>query len=279
MTGREAKGMLVRALEKCSDSPDFEAAELLCAATHLKKNEWIIRPENSLSKSEEKTLQRWVKRRQKGEPLQYILGEWEFYSLPLSVGKGVLIPRADSELLVDLALEELGALTSATVLDLCAGSGAIGIAVSHHFPQASVFLVEKSGRAFSYLKKNIARNKVSALPVRADIFRYQPPQKVDLILCNPPYIEKGEKKSLSREVKKEPALALFGGRDGMKFYRFLSLAAPRWLKKNGKLLLEIGWTQAEAVASLLQQAGFTSVEVFDDLAGRPRAISAVWPFS
>ncbi len=276
MTVREAKKKLIEELEKISDSATFEANELLRTALSSDKNKLIYMSEKQLKSSEQRRLRGYVKKRKKGIPLQYILGEWEFYSLPFYVGRGVLIPRADSELLVDLALEEIPLGRSDVVFDLCAGSGALGISISHHRPETTVIAVEKSRAAFRYLTRNVARNSVTVKPVCDDIFRFKPTEKADIVICNPPYITRDEMLELEPQVKKEPKTALFGGKDGLKFYRFLSESAHRFLKSGGKLILEIGWKQGKEVSELFASAGFTEIEILQDISGNDRVVVATF---
>ena len=274
MTIKNQKEILVLELEGVSDSPAFEANELLSFVTGLNKSSLLLKQSEELSAPQEKLLKKYLKKRKKGTPLQYILGEWEFYSLNFKVGKGVLIPRADSELLVDLALESLSGETEKTVFDLCSGSGALGIAVANNCPGAKVILVEKSRKAFKYLKQNLAANPANTTAVLADIFKWKPNSLADVVICNPPYITKKEMAELQSEVKKEPTAALYGGEDGLKFYRFLITNAKRFLKPNGKMLVEIGYKQAEDVVALYKAAGFEQIEVKKDLGGNDRVVSA-----
>ncbi len=276
MTIKNQKEILVSELEGVSDSPAFEANELLSFVTGLNKSSLLLKQSEELSAPQEKFLKKCLKKRKKGAPLQYILGEWEFYSLNFKVGKGVLIPRADSELLVDLALESLSGETEKTVFDLCSGSGALGIAVANNCPGAKVVLVEKSRKAFKYLKQNVTLNAANLTAVRADIFKWKPEVLADVVICNPPYITKKEMAELQSEVKKEPTAALYGGEDGLKFYRFLITNAKRFLKPNGKMLVEIGYKQAKDVVALYKAAGFEQTCVKKDLSGNDRVVSAVF---
>lgn len=279
MTVREAKQHLIQELEAVTESPVFEANELLIAATGEDRGSLLFEPDKKLGTGQKLALELSLVRRKRGVPLQYILKEWEFYSITLRVGAGVLIPRAETELLVDLALEELSGGEHTTVFDLCAGSGAVGIAVARHCPEATVTLVEKSRRAFRYLRHNCQKNGVTAETVRADIARWRPKQKADLILCNPPYITADEMKALQREVRREPTMALYGGRDGLRFYRLLCERAALLLREGGRLLVEIGCDQAEAVCGLLYNAGFQSIETAQDLSGKDRVVSATLTIS
>lgn len=276
MTIKEQKEKIITELELLSDSPAFEANEIIVFATDLDRSGILYKQNQELSEGEQKIIKKCIAKRKKGIPLQYILGEWEFYSLPFKVGRGVLIPRADSELLVDLVLEEISCDGEISVLDLCSGSGALGIAVAKNCCNSSVTLVEKSRKAFRYLKENIVLNNVKVKAVRADIFRWKPKTPADIVICNPPYITKDEMLSLQKEVKKEPVTALFGGRDGLKFYRLLCSKAKDFLKIGGKMFVEIGYRQADEVKALFEASGFEQVEVFKDLGGNDRVVSAVF---
>ena len=276
MTIKEQKEKIITELETISDSPAFEANEIIVFATDLDRSGILYRQNEQLSAGEKRAVKKCIAKRKKGIPLQYILGEWEFYALPFKVGKGVLIPRADSELLVDLVLEEISSDDKITVLDLCSGSGALGIAIAKNCSNANVTLVEKSRKAFGYLTDNIELNNVNVNAVRADIFKWKPKNPADIVICNPPYVTFDEMLSLQREVKREPTAALFGGRDGLKFYRYLAERAGDFLKVGGKIFVEIGYKQADDVKALFKSAGFENIEVFKDIGGNDRVVSAVY---
>ncbi|MDR3313198.1 MAG: peptide chain release factor N(5)-glutamine methyltransferase [Oscillospiraceae bacterium] len=215
-----------------------------------------------------------VQRRLSGEPLQYILGEWEFYALPFFVGQGVLIPRPETELLTELALRHLANRPGGTVFDLCAGSGCIGLSVAANCPPATVFLAELLPAALVWLRRNLARHALpNAQAVEWDV-RTPPPAGApapDVILTNPPYIPSGELPGLAPEVRREPATALDGGEDGLRFYRAI---ARHWLPKlrpGGLLAAECGDGQAEAVTALFAPAG--QAEILPDAAGIPRVVA------
>lgn len=271
---KKAKEWLITELEKISDSPQFEANELLAWATGKSKDSLYFIGDKALLPKQIRVLKNSLKKRKRGIPLQYILGEWEFYSAPFYVGKGVLVPRADSELLVDLALDEIEEKPSPVVFDLCSGSGAIGIAVALNSKSAKITLVEKSKKAFKYLIKNCELNKVSLKKELADITVWQSCEKADLILCNPPYITASEMKKLQTEVKKEPHMALFGGEDGLEFYRLLADRARLMLKPTGKIFMEIGFKQGADVKSIFEQSGYTNVEIIKDLSNNDRVVIA-----
>lgn len=213
-----------------------------------------------------------AEKRADGYPLQYIIGEWEFFSLPFAVGEGVLVPRQDTEQLVLFAIEFLKEKPNAEVIDLCSGSGCIAISIAKHFPKAKVTAVEKSDRAFSYLLKNIEKNNVKVNAVLGDIAELETKKHYDLVVSNPPYIESDVLPTLQKEVKHEPAMALDGGNDGLSFYR---LIARRWLPKikhGGALAVEIGYNQKAAVTEIFQKAGIENIRCIKDYGGNNRAI-------
>lgn len=209
-------------------------------------------------------------RRKNGEPLQYIIGEWEFYSLPFSVGKGVLIPRPDTEFLCDLGIEFIGDRT-ARCIDLCSGSGCVAIALDKNCKNAEVFALEKYDEAVFYLEKNIARNNSRVKVIKGDV---QVPAKgeYDLILSNPPYIKRGALAGLQKEVGFEPKTALDGGEDGLMFYREILKNYLPCLKKGGMLAVEIGFDQRDEVVALFCEAGLSSVGSKKDFGGNERVV-------
>ncbi len=239
------------------DAAAFEARQLALAARD--KNE----------------LEAWISRRLTGEPLQYILGEWEFWGLPFKVGEGVLIPQPDTEILVERALDLIKGKGRPRVLDLCAGSGCIGIAIAHECPSAEVTAVELYEQALSYLKQNIEFNRVNVKALRADVLSFPPKELCggyDLIVSNPPYIAERERDSLSKEVLFEPEQALFAEQEGIAFYKAI---ADHWLpllKCGGALAVEIGYKQAQAVREIFAPY---KTELHRDYGGNDRVITLV----
>jgi release factor glutamine methyltransferase len=208
--------------------------------------------------------------RLKNEPLQYILGEWEFYGLPFKVGRGVLIPRQDTETLVETALPLVKA-GHKRVLDLCAGSGCIGITLAK-LGGAEVTLVEKSDEALQYLKQNVELNKVNVTVKQYDVLTEPFKETVDMMVSNPPYIRSDVVEGLSEDVKKEPKMALDGGEDGLKFYRHIASEWKSVLKNGGYLIFEIGFDQETEVVGIMQKAGYQEVACIKDLGGNPRVV-------
>ncbi len=220
-------------------------------------------------------LQRAIAERLDGRPLQYILGEWDFLSLRLYVGEGVLIPRPDTELLCETAAEALRSTEAPRVLDLCAGSGCVGLGVASLLKNVSVTAVEKSDAAFHFLSKNIARYPQYAVhAVQGDIFTDG--EKVegcfDAILSNPPYIPNKDLSSLQREVQNEPQMALDGGADGLDFYRVILDAWLPKLKAGGFCAVEIGYDQGEQVDRLFGDYGLQNRKILKDLGNQDRVV-------
>lgn len=217
-------------------------------------------------------LEKAITRRIKGEPLQYILGEWEFYSLPFLVGSGVLIPRPETELLVDLILKNIK--NNQTFIDLCSGSGAIAIAVAKN-SSANVYALEKYPKAIEYLEKNIALNKASVNLLKQDVFDFNPKLKFDIIASNPPYIKTKDLAFLQKEVQLEPMTALDGGDDGLIFYRHIA-TLKKHLNAGGKIMVEVGYDIAKEVEALFKESGLET-EGYNDLNGMQRVIIGTLP--
>ena len=228
-------------------------------------------------------LEALTARRVAREPLQYILGRWPFLDFELQVWPGVLCPRADTELLAEEGAKRLAGKSSPAVLDLCAGSGCVGLGVKRLCPAARVTCLEKSPEAFQYLERNAA----SALPgfdvacpavscIRGDVFEYQrqlAPESLDLILSNPPYVTDGEMERLAPEVLREPAMALRADHEGLAFYEHIAPAYLPALRPGGWLAVEIGWQQGAAVQAIFRAAGYETVACIPDLEGRDRVMA------
>ncbi len=257
------------------DSPAFDACCL------LEDIGGVGRGKVSASNHDTLTDERWEQvlsaadRRAAGEPLQYVLGTWDFLDLTLEVGEGVLIPRPETELLCETAAEYLQTISHPRVLDLCAGSGCVGLGIASLCPSATVTAVEKSDKAFYYLQRNIRRYpSLSVTAIQADVLKHTPPYPgtFDAIVSNPPYIPASDLAGLQREVQYEPTMALDGGEDGLVFYRAI---VNRWipmLVSGGILAVEIGIGQSEEVSRLFTEAGLKNVHIRCDFAGIPRVV-------
>ncbi|MGN0600396.1 MAG: peptide chain release factor N(5)-glutamine methyltransferase [Oscillospiraceae bacterium] len=230
-----------------------------------------------------------LEKRLNGEPLQYLLGEWEFFGLPFKVGKGVLIPRPDTEVLVETVLDHFlkSGNHAPEIIDLCSGSGCIAVALQKNLPRSKVTAVELSSEAFPYLTENIRRNGVDVKIMKGDVLNggllqnFSDPddfgefRKLDCVVSNPPYLTEKEMGELSPEVKFEPETALYGGTDGLKFYRVISCLWKEILKEGGLLAFEIGYEQGEAVSDILRKSGYTDIKVIKDLGGNDRVVTGI----
>ena len=231
---------------------------------------------DSLTQVQVETLQAMAQERCKGRPLQYLLGEWEFYGLRLFVGEGVLIPRADTEALVDTALEFCKGLENPRIIDLCSGSGCIPIALRENLPQAQVHAAEWSEQALHFLRKNAALHDSDVVIHHADVldegFARQFSQ-LDLIVSNPPYLTAQEMRELQTEVRHEPEMALLGGEDGLHFYREITRIWKSALRCGGMLAFEVGDGQAQDVCKILEEQAFSDLKIIPDLAGLERVVT------
>lgn len=272
---QQAKKKLVQAGK---ENPAFDAFCLFSMATGFSRQQYVIHSGEEAHPEQVRRLFSLIGRRARGEPLQYLLGEWEFMGLPFYVGEGVLVPRNDTEILVEEAARLLRENGGKTALDLCGGSGAAAIGLAFLCPQAKAVSVELSDSALAYLQKNIVRNRmekrVSALRgdvlYDADLF---PDHSFDLLLSNPPYIPTGDLAGLQIEVQREPRMALDGGEDGLLFYRAIVRCWLSKLRPGGGLAVEVGIHQAEGVAALFAAHRLKEVQVLPDLAGIPRVVS------
>lgn len=255
------------------EDSSFEARQIIRYITKLSNSEIMIHYTDSLDAMQETMWQSVVSQRLTHYPLQYVLGEWSFYGLNFYVGEGCLIPRADTETLVDTAFEFMKNKPTAKVLDLCAGSGCVGITIANRYKDSTVTLVEKYDVPYSYCEKNIHRNSSETLFLeQADVFDYVPKSKVDLIVSNPPYINAKDMENLSEEVMHEPDSALYGGEDGLDFYRVILRRYPEYLNDGGMIALEVGYDQSEAVADMMKEAGFSEIAFTKDINGIQRVV-------
>ena len=257
--------------------PARTARELICSASG-KTNAEFLRDSRLYAPLEtEREARSLAERCLAGEPLAYLLGEWEFYGVPLDINKAVLIPRPDTEVLAERAIEAAKTFPEPRVLDLCAGSGCIGLALAKHVPNARVLLGELDDEAIKICRRNIRRN---ALGGRVSVVRanaLEPPPRLlgsfDVIVSNPPYIPTADIETLDASVRDhEPRLALDGGADGLDFYRAICAAWRDALRPDGALLFEVGIGQADAVARLMRVGAFGDVQTVNDLGGIPRVV-------
>ena len=250
----------------------FETDVILQTVLELDKTALIMKLESELSAEQLERISTIVRKRVEGYPLQYIVGSWEFYGREFLVGEGVLIPRADTETLIDTAKKLVE--KNSTVIDLCSGSGCIAITLEKEL-EARTYALEKSEKAFEYLTKNVKLNNSKTTPLLRDVLDEKSPSdlpEADLVVSNPPYIKTDEIKTLSKEVGYEPEMALDGDKDGLKFYREITRLWKDRIKNGGYLVYEIGYTQADDVCKILSDNGFEEVNVVHDICENPRVV-------
>ncbi len=249
-----------------------DAALLLMHTLGISRTALIAHPERVFTRDEQAAYQRAIERRLNFEPIQYITGEQEFYGLPFHVTSSVLIPRPETELLVEAVLARVSG--AARIVDVGTGSGAIAVALAKHLPHAAVTAVDLSTAALAIAQENAASNQVAITFVESDLLAVLADEApFDAIVSNPPYIPEADAASLHPEVSEyEPAQALFAGSTGMDIYARLVPQAEQHLKPGGLLAMEFGFGQREPMAQLL--AGWQSVEFLDDLQGIPRVVLA-----
>ena len=259
------------------EAATLEARELVCCGTG-KSREELARDGGLYASPElERQVRSLVDRHLAGEPVAYLIGEWEFYGLPLDISPDVLIPRPDTEVLAGQAIEYIQTLGECRVLDLCAGSGCIGLAVASQVPQARVVLGEYSDAALKVCRQNIRRSGLSGrvVPIQADA-REKPERALGEFQCivsNPPYIPHDDIAGLDTSVKDyEPHLALDGGEDGLDFYQTISGKWKDALVPGGRLYFEVGIGQADSVLRIMRAQGFGDIQVVKDLHGIPRVV-------
>ncbi|MBQ8297554.1 MAG: peptide chain release factor N(5)-glutamine methyltransferase [Ruminococcus sp.] len=230
-------------------------------------NSTAAAPENVMNQVRE-----MVEKRAQGYPLQYILGEWEFYGYTFRVGEGVLIPRPDTETLVEQVLDicRENQLKAPRIADLCSGSGCIAVTLKKELPDAEIYAVELSEKALPYLRENARLNEVHINIIGGDVLSGQTAAGLcglDIIVSNPPYLTGKDMTMLQTEVSHEPQMALMGGGDGLDFYRTIT---PLWrnsLRDGGFIAYEFGLNQDEAVSSILKENGFDNIQLRQDTAG------------
>lgn len=269
---RKTKNILT---EAGFEAPAFEALCLTEKVFGFNRLALITKGEETVA-SEEKlaVLAELTEKRLNHEPLQYLLGKWSFMGIDLLVGEGVLVPRDDTEVVTSLCIDYLSCKESPNVIDLCAGSGAISLALEK-YANCKVTGVELSDKAFSYLTQNIKLNNSAVNALNGDIFECHKDiadNSFDLIVSNPPYIKTADIASLQKEVQHEPAMALDGGESGLDFYRRI---VPLWkskLKAGGALAFELGEGQYDEVSRILADNGFGGITESIDFGGVQRAI-------
>ena len=239
----------------------------------------LFKPNEKVSDSQIYKVYNDVEYRCEGNPLQYVLGEWDFWKYTFRVGEGVLIPRPETETLIENILDivKKNRLESPKILDLCSGSGCIAITLEKEIPHSEVWAIEKFDSAFEYLEENIRLNNSMVNAVKADVLSAETSEKFrdfDIIVSNPPYLTAEEMKNLQKEVQAEPKTALSGGDDGLDFYRKITFIWKKSIKKNGWIAYEFGDGQHDSVKKILESNNFYNIKFSCDTQNIIRTVTA-----
>jgi release factor glutamine methyltransferase len=269
----EATATIERLLRE-SRLPRREAEILLQCVLHRERAYLIAHPEGAVESSKALAARAWFSRRRSGEPIAYITGVREFYGLALRVTSDVLIPRSETELMVELALGR--AAPRVRVLELGTGSGAIAVALWSKRPDLRITASDISPAALDVARRNADAHGADIDFVLSNWFEAVGPGPFDLIASNPPYVADGDPHLKQGDLPFEPRLALLGGDDGLACLRSIAAQARYHLQAGGRLLLEHGYDQGESCAALLRELGYAQVDDHRDLAGLPRVAACVW---
>lgn len=281
-TYRQAQRAAAERLASLSHaSPELEAALLLCHLLGVTRSHLFAWPDKSLTQQQQANYEHLIQRRLAGEPIAYITGEREFWSLRLQVNEQTLIPRPETELLVERALAHLVETDRPGIADLGTGSGAIALALASERADALIHASDRSAAALEVARGNSQRHDLTNLRFfQGDWFEALPAQqRYQLIVSNPPYIEAADPHLGQGDLPREPRQALVSGADGLADIRLIANQAPAHLVEGGWLLLEHGYSQGEAVRRILHEAGFVQVRTLSDLAGQPRLSEGCLPAS
>jgi release factor glutamine methyltransferase len=269
---RADSATLASALQMSVAEARRETQILLSHALGIDLATLLVHPERVAEARASAAYSRTFARRLGGEPMAYVLGEREFYGFSFEVTRAVLIPRPETELLVEMALDRVPRDGKAAVLDVGTGSGCIAIALAKHRPAARVVATDLSQVALALAERNARRQGTANVEFRAGSW-FEPVggERFDVIASNPPYVAEHDQHLLARDLREEPSLALVAGPDGLQGLRTIVSQAPQHLFPGGVLLVEHGYDQAQAVAQMFQEAGFVDLIARTDLAGIPRA--------
>lgn len=286
----------MRALEKLQEisiklspltieNPAREAEMLLQQGLNMDLVE-MYRDNPEINNKQTVLIKKMIDRRAGREPLQYIIGHTDFLGLNISVGQGVLIPRPETELMAEQAIQKLGSGEAGkcvseelTILDLCTGSGCLALALAKNFPDSQVYGVDISEAALEYATKNAEANDIKNVEfMKGHLFSpLRQNRAFDLIISNPPYIRKNDIGDLQPEIREwEPLNALDGGEDGLDFYREIIPAAREYLKENATLMFEVGFDGADNVAGIFKDAGYHEIQIIKDYSRIKRIVYAQW---
>jgi release factor glutamine methyltransferase len=262
-------------------SPRLDAEVILSQVMECNRLHLLVEPNKKLTSYQRDLYENMISMRLKNVPVAYITGKKEFYGIELAVGPGVLIPRPETEFLVEKTLEAISPLSKPRVADMCCGSGAVAVAVAVNNSKAQIFASDLSEAAEKYTRININKHQVAGQVFFMCGDLWQPFEErgiknLDILVSNPPYIPRRDLNSLPEDVRKEPKIALDGGPDGFGFYDKILQRASEFLKPGGHIIFEIGWNQAKTLKNMLLTAGFCSIEVMKDYAGFDRVVSALF---
>ena len=264
----------IKLTENKIEDANLIARVLLEFILKIDRNELIKKQLQEIEKEKEEEYKQKIEQILQGMPLQYITNSQEFMKLNFFVNENVLIPQPDTEVLVEEVIKIAQIESKTKILDICTGSGCIGVSLAYYLKNAKITMSDISKNAIEIAKKNAKENKVLEKTkfIKSDLFE-SIKEKFDIIVSNPPYIETDVIKNLSKQVQNEPKIALDGGVDGLLFYRKLIKEAPNFLNDNGYLCMEIGYDQKEKVIELAKQKeSFSKIEAIKDLSGNDRVI-------
>lgn len=240
----------------------------------IDRNKLIINKNDNVDINKENEYKEYIEKIIKGKPVQYITNNQEFMKLNFYVDENVLIPQPDTEILVEKVIKSIDIMENIEILDMCTGSGCIGISLAKNIKNTKVTLVDISKEAIEIAKKNAIQNEVEnkITFIQSDMFE-NVKGKFDIIVSNPPYIKTDIIQTLDKQVQNEPHIALDGGKDGLDFYKILINEAHKYLKKDGKIFLEIGYDQKQEVENLVKQSKhYKKIETIKDLSQNDRVI-------
>lgn len=260
-----------------NDQAKLDAEILLSFVTQQNRSHFYTWPEAPLSLQQANVFFQLIEQRRQGQPIAYLTGEREFWGLNLNVTPATLIPRADTETLVEAALYTLQNTTSPKVLDLGTGSGAIALAIKSERPDAQVYAVDRSDAALSVAKQNAQKHHLDITFLTGSWFEPIQDLQFDLILSNPPYIEQNDQHLTQGDLRFEPTSALVAGADGLDDLRLIINQACYYLNQQAWLMVEHGYNQADAVAELFEHAGYQAIELKRDLSGQARVTQGQKP--
>ncbi|MDR1116932.1 MAG: peptide chain release factor N(5)-glutamine methyltransferase [Oscillospiraceae bacterium] len=260
--------------------PSLEAREIVCYAAGKSKEDFFKSARVYVPEYVERESGALLERRLLGEPLAYVIGEWEFMGHTFDIDENVLVPRPDTELLCETAIEAAKGFGEPRILDLCTGSGCVGVSIALAVKDSKLILGDISGKALSVARGNIRRHTLSTQAACVVVDALRPASisigQFDMIVANPPYIPSGDIFGLDISVKNfEPVIALDGGEDGLDFFISIAKGFKHVLKKGGCLIFECGIGQAERIVQLLDKNGYSEITVHNDMSGIERVIKCI----